>query len=291
MRNIGFVVTTLGRVQALNKLLTSLIGQLILGDQIVVVTQRNVDQVQDLVGNFNLLPITVTTSDRGAALGRNVGVQTLPEGDFVLQFPNDTTWFPDGVVSHMRSAVAPAKFRFGSMTVIDEQGSKFVIPSPDSLLNKFTVWKVIEMGLLVCRSDFARLGGFDPSIGTGASTPWQSGEAADLLLRALAESPSLAHEFLWLPNSIALGGVTETHGLNKTERRQKLLAYGRGLGWVARQYNYPFWWKLKTLIGGATKGIRHPEYKILDGGWGFMGRLEGMLGRTFRKGEYYAVFR
>jgi glycosyltransferase involved in cell wall biosynthesis len=291
MNSIGFVVSTLGRIEPLGKLLTSLEHQLIPGDQIVVVAQGNTDAVRDLVKHFASLPIAVTTSERGLSLGRNVGVQNLPEGDFILQFPNDNTWFPSNVVSHIRAAVSGPEFLFGGMTVFDDHGPRANLPSSGTLLNAVTVWKVLEVGLLVRRSEFEKLGGFDPAIGSGANTPWQSGEGTDLLLRALAKWPFIAHQFLWLPSTIAIGTATETHDLSRDARRQKLIAYGRGMGWVARQHNCPVGWRLKRLLGRATVGIRRPEYEFLDGWWGFLGVLEGMLGRTFVQGPHQAVSR
>jgi hypothetical protein len=291
MSRLGFIVSTLGRVEPLTKLLSSLTHQLIEGDQLVIVAQKNGKAVREMLKDFSTLPIIVTTSERGLSLGRNTGVQNLPDGDFVLQFPNDTTWFPDGVVSRIRAAVSNSEFSFGSMTVFDAHGPRANLPSPGTSLNTVTVWKALEVGLLIRRREFEKLDGFDVSIGTGANSPWQSGEGTDLILRALAKWPSLAHRFLWLPGTISIGTATETYNLSTSERRQKLIAYGRGMGWVARKHHCPLEWKLKRLLGRATVGIRRPEYELFDGLWGFIGVLEGLLGRTFCHKPYQAVFK
>lgn len=73
------------------------------------------------------------------------------------------------------------------------------------------------MGLVIRRSVFTALGGFTDSIGTGASAPWQSGEVTDPLLR-LIETGS-ADSFVWLPPNIAIGGISDPHGLSNGERR------------------------------------------------------------------------
>jgi hypothetical protein len=289
MSRLALIVSTLGRLASLEKLFVSLRDQLIAGDQLVIVAQGNEGAVRELAKNFNTLPILVTTSERGLSLGRNVGVQSLPDGDFVLQFPNDTTWFPNGVISRIRAIVSNPEFILGSMTVFDDYGARAHLPPPGTLLNTITAWKVLEVGLLIRRCKFEKLGGFDPSIGTGANSPWQSGEGTDLILRALAKWPLLAHKFLWLPDTISTCTATETYNLSRAARRQKLIAYGRGMGWVARKHHCSVGWKLKRLLGRATIGIRHPEYELFDGWWSFLGVLEGLFGRTFCHGSYQAV--
>ena len=149
--NIGLVLTTLGREQGLRRLLQSVIGQVALGD------------------------IIVATSPLGTSRGRNAGVEALPEGvDYLLHFPNDATWFPPGAVAGIRSL--PPVASAGALTVTDENGPKFRIPVPSTLLDRWNVWTVIKMGLVIRRSVFTELGGFTDSIGTEASTPWQSGD-------------------------------------------------------------------------------------------------------------------
>lgn len=81
----------------------------------------------------------------------------------------------------------------------------------------------MEMGLVMRRNVFTRLGGFTESIGMGASTPWQSGEATDLLLRLIQARESAS--FVWLPSDVAIGGVSDPHG-NCTA---KTLSTGRAL--------------------------------------------------------------
>lgn len=289
---LALVVTTLGRVELLDRLMSSLRGQLVEGDAVVVVAQGNLAAVRRLATSYADLPIVVTTSDRGAALGRNVGVGLLPDGEYVLQFPNDSTWFPSGLLALIRSTVGCAEFRIGGMTVFDDIGPKYLLPARGTPLDRVNVWRVIEVGLLIRRADFEDLNGFDASIGSGAPTPWQSGEVTDLLLRALDRWPELGRQFAWLPPYVAVGGVREGFGLSKHERRNKLRAYGRGLGLLARRHHYPVAWKLKRLLGGAAVGLLRPrEYRPLDGLWAFAGRLEGMLGTTIGGSTQHAVSR
>lgn len=279
--DLGLVVTTLGRVDPLERLLESLHGQLEAGDRLVIVAQERAPEIEALASAHRGpdLAITVTTSGRGASLGRNTGVAHLGTGDFLLLFPNDTTWFPAGSIASLRERADD--MNAGALTVIDENGPKFTLPDPDTALDRWNVWSVIEMGLVMRRSVFDELGGFDAGIGTGAQTPWQAGEATDLLLRLLARRPDLAGRFCWLPDDVTVGGVADARGLSTSERRRKLRAYGRGLGRLVMRHPYPWWWRSAFVGGGLAFGLRHrATNSIADGWWVFLGRAEGALGRT-----------
>ena len=279
--NLGLVVATLGRVEPLRRLLESLAPQLRAGDRVVLVAQDRIAEVERLADSFRseTVAIDVTTSPRGASRGRNAGVAHLEPGERLLHFPNDTTWFPAGTLDAIR-AIAPT-LAVGALTVVDEHGPKFTLPHAPTPLDRWNVWSVIEMGILMRRSVFDELGGFDPAIGTGAPTPWQAGEATDLLLRLAARRPDLAAGFTWLPPEVFVGGIADPRGLSAAERRRKLRAYGRGLGRVVVRHRYPLWWQFAFLFGGLAFGLRHrPDYRLADGWWVFLGRAEGMAGHA-----------
>jgi hypothetical protein len=279
--NIGLVITTLGREQGLRRLLQSLVGQVAAADVIVIVAQRNLDAVRSLASEFAALgcEIIVTTSPMGASRGRNTGVAALPaRGDYLLHFPNDTTWFPPNTITGIRAM--PPEVGVGAVTVTDENGPKFQLPTVGTPLDRWNVWTVIEMGLLIRRSMFTQVGGFTESIGTGASTPWQSGEATDLLLRLLAQRAT--DSFIWLPADIAIGGISDPQGLSNGDRRRKLRTYARGFGRLLSVWRYPLYWRAAALIGGLLFGMRNRHtFRAADGWWVFVGRFEGLTGRCF----------
>ena len=289
--NIGLVITTLGREQGLRRLLQSLEGQVAAEDAIVIVAQRNLEAVQTLAMEFATIgcDIIVTTSPLGASRGRNAGVEALPAGeDYLLHFPNDTTWFPPGTIDGIRCT--PSTASAGALTVTDENGPKFRLPVAGTLLDRWNVWTIIEMGLVMRRTVFTALGGFTESIGTGASTPWQSGEATDLLLRLMQAGQ--ADSFVWLPTDIAIGGISDPHGLSTGERRRKLRTYARGFGRLLSVWHYPLYWRAAALAGGLLFGVRNQKsFQAADGWWVFVGRLEGLTGRCFGKTMSTAVDR
>lgn len=277
---LGLVVATLGRVDSLRRLFDSLRGRLTADDRLIVVTQGDRVAVERLAAEFrdDSFPIVIVGSTPGAAIARNTGVAALPPDiNYLLNFPNDTTWYPAGTVERLRSL--PDDFSIGALTVVDEHGPKFTLPDAGAPLDRWNVWSAIEMGILVRRYAFEAVGGFDPSIGTGAATPWQAGEATDLLLKM--RSAGMVDEFAWQPAAVSVGGIADAHGLSRAERRHKLRAYGRGLGRLVAHWHYPLWWRFAFTAGGLAFGIRHcSTNEVADGWWVFLGRLEGALGHT-----------
>jgi hypothetical protein len=160
--------------------------------------------------------------------------------------------FPTGVVDRIRGAVDSPGFLAGGFTSWDERGPKTTLPPAGTRLDQWNVWTVIEMGILIRRSLFDEVGGFDEEIGPGASTPWQVAEGTDLLLRALDERPDLADRFVWLPHDAYVNGISTAYGLSRPEARRKMRAYGRGTGHAMSVHRYPWWWRTAFTMAGLA---------------------------------------
>lgn len=277
---LSIVITTLGRLDALQKNFDSVAGQLEPGDELVVVAQRNAAEVDQLARAVVTKGTVIsTTSERGACLGRNTGVAASSSGE-VLLFPNDTTWFPAGSIAAIRTAAA--EHRVLAYTVRDDAGAKFNFEPKISVITYRNAWEVIEPGMAMHRSDFEAIGGFNTDFGPGAPTPYQAGEGADLLFRWRDRFP--AAEARWQPD-IMVGGVTDSAGLSGTERRRKLRAYGRGCGHIMSLHKNPLWFRTAYIVAGlALPLLRRGQYGPLDGFPTALGRFEGVTGIMFGRG-------
>lgn len=275
--NIGFAVTTLGSHRPIDRLLNSLVGQLDQDDWLVISAVEDGDRIRTIVDDmdFGSAQIRVVDGPRGAAAGRNFAVQSAPTlADFLL-FPNDTSWFPGNFVTSIKSF--DIRGTAGALTVTDEFGPKFTLPPSGTNLTQKNVWNVIEPGLFMSHRTFLDLGGFDESIGTGAPTPWQSGEGTELLLRWM-EAECDGH-FEWVHSPQVLG-ISDPQGLSDKERRIKLRAYARGYGRLLVTGHFGKSQRFKAVAGGTSFGLRKgPPYKPIDGLWVFVGRIEGITGR------------
>lgn len=283
---ITLVITTIGRAGAIEKLLASVADQLLNGDRLVVVAQGHTDEISASVQQWNSRSegrIDLVTSQLGASLGRNTGATHAAQDaqDGLLMFPNDTTTFPDGSLAAIRRDFASRSV--GAVRVMTASGARFDLPPEGSPLDHRSVWSVIEMGLVIRHDQFHSVGGFDERIGTGATTPWQAGEVTDLLLRLQESNPAIGNSFFWAHSADAyVLGVQETQGLSGRERRRKLRAYGRGVGYIYRRHPFPHWQRWAFVVAGLTIGLRRAEdYTVWDGVTAFIGRLEGVLGRTW----------
>ncbi|MDF2048838.1 hypothetical protein [Arthrobacter sp. Cr_A7] len=231
--------------------------------------------------NFAGVSVTAVSGPRGASAGRNHAVNKAPSTVDFLLFPNDTSWFPPDFVKTFKAQAISGSA--GALTVIDELGPKFLLPPPGTPIDKKNVWQVIEPGLFIGHETFLHLGGFDESIGTGAVTPWQSGEGTELLLRWM-KLPSVG-PFEWCDYPQVFG-ISDPKGLTKSERRVKLRAYARGYGRLLVVGEFGPVQCLKALLGGASFGLRkgHP-YTVGDGLFVLLGRMEGLMGTLFSAGS------
>ncbi|WP_152659420.1 glycosyltransferase family 2 protein [Demequina salsinemoris] len=286
---MGIVVSTLGRLVPLGRLLDSLSDQVRDGDRIVIVAQGGSERLVELVRRYERrgLPVFTVESARGVSLGRNTGARALADSVDVLHFPNDTSWYADGLVNHIRAAVDSSEL--AALTPMGGEKPRACLPEPGIPLNRYNAWDVIEIGLVIRAKTFLELGGFDETLGSGASTPWQAGEGSDLVLRALERLGE--HCLTWLPSTVVLGGIAEADGLTADERRRKLRAYNRGIAVVVRRWRYPTPWIAAFVAGGLAWSIRHPGYALWDGWSVFIGRVEGIFGRVFDDAPFRAVDR
>lgn len=275
--NIGFAVTTLGSHRPIDRLLSSLAGQLDEGDWLVVSAVGDGDRIRTIVRelDFGSACVRVVDGPRGAAAGRNFAVRSAPSiADFLL-FPNDTSWFPPDFVQTFKSH--SIRGTAGALTVIDEFGPKFSLPQSGTRLTRKNVWNVIEPGLFMSHQTFLDLDGFDESIGTGAPTPWQSGEGTEVLVRWMESDLDGYFEWIHRPQVF---GISDPQGLSDNERRVKLRAYARGYGRLLVTGRFVTSQRFKAVAGGASFGLRKgPPYKPVDGLWVFVGRIEGIAGR------------
>jgi GT2 family glycosyltransferase len=168
----------------------------------------------------------------------------IATGTFVC-FPDDDCWYePDTLdVASRLFAASPALSIITGRT-LDAVGQSSVSPTGEEKL-VITRRNYLKCGnsnsIFVRRVALGAIGGFDEDLGVGASSPFQSGEEADFLLRAIAAGLSL----MYFPDLIVHHDqVTSEMGPKQIERARK---YGRGFGALMRKQRFPFVYFLYRL--------------------------------------------
>lgn len=288
---IGVAVTTVGRWDSLRELLGDLAEQTY-PPRLIAVAHHDVTataELDDIVKSFaDSLEIRTVVSPRGISNGRNAAAAALGDEVDWLWFPNDTTRIDAQTLERLSHHCVPPSTAVAAQ-LVDREGPRNPLPAPGSALTRRNVWGAMEPATLFERTAFEAAGGWNLALGSGADTPWQSGEGPDLLLR-MAERKDFAID--WVPD-VAIQAQTEFAHLPVHERRRKQRSYGRGHGYVLRTWRYPLWYKAANLVAAALMPLRKPEK--FGPGEAFallVGRAEGVLGRPFsRSDDHRAILR
>lgn len=234
---LSIVVSTIGRPNAMSRLLDSLVRQSDTGNfELIVVDQSDDQKSAGLVNNTSLpFQAATTTSPRGACLGRNVGT-ALARGR-LLSFPDDNCQYTPTTVEDVID-VMDDRPEIGILAglLITAQGNPSMLRWPDvrtAITRRNVQLTAIEATMFVRRELFIAVGGFDESIGVGSPGPYQAGEATDLILRALAYGS--AGEFDPCVK-IVHEDFRESMEANFPG---KMRGYGRGIGHVYRTNHLP----------------------------------------------------
>ncbi|WP_203424991.1 glycosyltransferase family A protein [Sinorhizobium sp. BG8] len=186
---ISLVVSTLGRREKLDRLLTSLRAQTMRNFEIIVVDQNDPGYLDAVMlrhqGDQRLRHVR---SPKGVSLGRNVGAETATAP--IVGFPDDDCWYDTDVLRKVmaRFAASPQTAVVIGRTV-DESGRNSIIPAlpEDCTVTKEEVPLVGNANAVFVRRDvFQRIGQFDLRLGPGAATSFQSAEDMDLVARLVA---------------------------------------------------------------------------------------------------------
>lgn len=287
----GVAITTVGRWDALRELLDDLAAQSF-SPRAVAIAHHDPAQspdLEDLIRPFaGTLDIRTVVSPRGISNGRNAAAALLGDEVNWLWFPNDTSRVGNDFLERVAHQCVPA-VSVCAVQMVDREGPRHPLPAPGSTLTRRTVWGAMEPATLFRRELFVAAGGFNPALGSGADSPWQSGEGPDLLLRM---SEMADFTVAWV-GDIVVHSQTEFAHLLPAERRRKQRNYGRGHGYVLRTWRYPLWYRAAHLVAAALMPLRNPaKFGPREALALLIGRTEGVLGRPFsRESDNRAVLR
>jgi glycosyltransferase involved in cell wall biosynthesis len=280
--SVALVVATGGRTRELEILFKSLDEQDFKDFEIVVVDQNRDNRLEEICARWqSRLKVRRlwTPSERGASRARNTGwVQTQCP---IVLFPDDDCWYPPSFLSRVLNVfrATNADIVCGRAADTEERDINGRFESAAQWVTRENVWTTqIEWMIIFKRDALEAVGGFDPTIGVGASTPWQSCEGQDIVLRGLAKGLKCYYD-----NSL-YGHHPELNIYSPDkEMRRKGRLYARGMGHVLQLHHYTYWsllnWVSRPIVKACLflllgKFDRARYYRNVA-----LGRWEGWSGR------------
>lgn len=273
----SLVVATLGRVQEIERLLTSLVAQQRRDIEVLFVDQNGDDRLVPLLARFSgqIDIVHIRSAEKGVCRARNRGAAEA-RGSW-LMFPDDDCWYPDAFFRTLDALMAakPADIYSGRPTAPDGRTIMGSFAAEPTMLTRDTVWNTLmEWIVVVRRPVFEAAGGFDVALGPGSGTIWGAHEIQDMVLACLETgatgwySPTLtAHH-------------PEDHGDRRTrENAQKMYRYGAGLGYVLRRHRFSMRRCLpeilRPLAGMVVYGLKGDGAMARRSRHLLLGRLQG----------------
>src|SRR5271167_1472037 len=245
---VSLVVSTLGRSSELARLLSSLDTQSYQDFEVIVVDQNEDDRLLPILQNHPGLRLQHRRSSRGLSCGRNVGLAHAT-GD-IIAIPDDDCWYPQDLLASV-AAWFDAHPEYSGLSTIKRAADNTPVglkwPSTGQEISRATIFEcAISSTIFLRRSVIQGVGRFNEGIGVGANSEYQSGEATDYLLRAMAMDFRLWYETLFTVHHPSLSGI---------ERLQKTTyGFSLGAGYVMRVHGYSWGFLAMQLIrsvGGA----------------------------------------
>ncbi len=271
------VVTTLGRVPELERLLASIESQTEEGIHVVVADQSNGSEVAALCRRYSSeLAISYVHSESGASRGRNAGirhVQAVPGGDRIVTFPDDDCWYPPTLLADVRRLL-DANQKWDGCTGRSPLTGRWDLEA--GLVTRGNVWRRgVAFTIFVRESVVARVGLFDETLGSGTGTAFGSGEETDYLLRALADQFVLSYDPALIVHHLDTLGNLNADAFAKSRR------YGMGMGRVLKKHRYGLAFVAYVCVrplGGAALSLACGRAARARYHWeSFLGRVLGVL--------------
>ena len=273
---LSLIVATRGRAKPFQALFESLEAQTFKHFEVIVVDQNADGRVGTPGGEGWSFPIihVRTPTESGASRARNTGFK-YATGSLLL-FPDDDCWYPPHFIADALARMEGHGADILSGRAADEKTGRDINGRYEPAMTRIdagNVWTSgIEWVVFFKRAVFEQVGGYDPDIGVGAATPWQSCEAQDIMLRAIQAGYCCVFD-------PAIFGHHAELDVNAPAMLRKGRAYARGFGYVLKLHDYP----ISTAANFVLRPLARGALCLAKGNlaqaaycWNVaMGRIEG----------------
>jgi len=249
---VSLVVSTLGRVEEVERLLLSLDRQTFPEFEVLLVDQNDDGRLKLVLERHSSLSIRHLTSRRGLSRGRNVGMHQA-QGD-ILCFPDDDCWYPPKLLADVARWFEANPQFVGLFACLRDADGEPVGPKRPTVACNCTKENIWSVG--VSASGFLRkrmadsIGLFNEHLGVGADSEYQSGEETDYYLRPLEQGFQMRYEPAFTVHHPSF------HSLERL--RRTTYPYALGGGYVQRLHGYSLAYFANQVIrslGGAIVSL------------------------------------
>jgi glycosyltransferase involved in cell wall biosynthesis len=237
---ISLIVATWNRVAEPAKLLQSLEQQTYRDFEVILADQNEDDRLLPVIASYPTLKIKHLRMERGLSKARNIALKSA-QGD-LISFPDDDCWYPTELLAEVvRFFEEHPGFSTLLTATRNEKGQLMApkFPPTRGPRNRFNVLKcVVTFNAFVKAEVVQAIGFFREDIGPGTSSPYQSSEDTDYLIRPVEQGFPTWYE----------PGLSVYHpDFHDLERlATKGYGYALGQGHILRSHGYPLW-----VIGDA----------------------------------------
>lgn len=260
---LAVVVSTIGRADALRRLVESLDASTVADRLELVVVDQSEDQRCRAVLESGSWRVrwTAATSPRGASRGRNEGLRHVRAP--LLAFPDDDAWYPPDTLERVIAAFAadPALAALcGRQVTSGGAASMLRWKSEPCLVSVYNFLRTSIMSTMFFRravlppGEPGDTGPFDESMGVGSPGWYGAGEESDLLLRVVEAGHAVPYD----PTLLVL--QEEPREDPDEAFVDKMLRYGCGQGrlWRKRRLPLPLlgWYLARKGVAAAVRTAR-----------------------------------
>jgi glycosyltransferase involved in cell wall biosynthesis len=268
---VSLVVATFNRVTELRRLLESLDLQTYKNFELIVVDQNPDDRLVPVLERHTGLNIVHVRSGLGVSKARNVGIR-IAKGE-ILSFPDDDCWYPAELLSNVVQWLESNPEFDGIFTATRDQNDRLQAPKFPPKAGPCTKRSVLRCA--VAFNAFLKvrvvkgIGFFREDIGPGTSSPYQSSEDIDYMIRPLDRGMSLFYQPAFT--------VYHPNFNDRNRLRRTTFRYSLGQGYILRLHGYS-WLLLGEVLGRSLAGAVVKLMKgDLEGSYLYCLRASGQL--------------
>ncbi len=252
---ISLIVATWDRVAELERLLTSLDSQTYRDFEVIVVDQNSDERLDPVIGSHSALRIRHLRCQRGVSKARNLGLRTA--GGDIIAFPDDDCWYPPELLQTVKDWFAQRPQYAVLLTAMRDESGRSMAPKfgfRGGPCTKRTILQCAMMTNAFLRMEAAQsIGSFCEDIGPGTSSPYQSGEDLEYLIRSVRSGMPV-----WYEPSLT---VFHPYLGDRPRLLTKTYRYALGVGRVLRVHDYPW----PVLVGCVARSLCRGGIQLCKG--------------------------